>query len=135
MAIEDGEGWKGNPHPSFGGERNNQRSLCIFWHKAELTSRRKWWRSSLVHGAFNGLILRPNFISFPESFSPFFNYPAHFVRLLSTGIRVINYQSASTLQRRVNCKCNRDFFGKKKRRKERGRGEVEMMVEMRSREV
>lgn len=79
MAIEDGGGWRRSPHPSFR-EGTTSVSLCIFWHKAELTSRRKWWRSSLVHGAFNGLILRPNFISFSETFSPFFNYPAHFAR-------------------------------------------------------
>lgn len=106
VAIEDGGGWKGNPHPSFrkgrgGGRRGTTSvSLCIFWHKAELTSRRKWWRSSLVHGAFNGLILRPNFISFPPGSRKVFRrssiIPLTLPALLSTGIRVINYQSAST---------------------------------------
>lgn len=84
-----------------GGRRGTTSvSLCIFWHKAELTSRRKWWRSSLVHGAFNGLILRPNFISFPPGSRKVFRrssiIPLTLPALLSTGIRVINYQSAST---------------------------------------
>lgn len=29
MAIEDGEGWKGNPHPSFGG-RGTTSVPCAF---------------------------------------------------------------------------------------------------------
>lgn len=118
-------GMEGKPASKFSGGRGTTSvSLCIFWHKAELTSRRKWWRSSLVHGAFNGLILRPNFISFsvPRKFFAVLQLsrslcPPYFQPEFVSSI--INLPAPP--KRRVNCKCNRDLFGGKKKKKGKGR--------------